>query len=135
MIIKQGNNRIVTGRVTRDAEIKLVGEKQTARCAFGVAAAKNGEDTIFANVVAWRDKAEAAAILKKGDYVAVFGTEKSREYNGKTYYDLEADVIIPSLEVLLAALNTRNSRGASAPPPAQDKPNDIDMAGLDDLPF
>jgi single-stranded DNA-binding protein len=135
MIIKQGNNRIVTGKVTRDAEIKLVGEKQTARCTFGVAAANYGEDTVFANIVAWRDKAEAAAILKKGDYVAVFGKEKSREYNGKTYYDLEADVIIPSLEVLLAALNTRSSRGASAPPPAQDKPNDIDMAGLDDLPF
>lgn len=134
MIIKQGNNRIVTGRVTRDAEIKLVGEKQTPKCAFGVAAAKNGEDTIFANVVAWRDKAEAAAILKKGDYVAVFGTEKSREYNGKTYYDLEADVIIPSLEVLLAALNApKTDKPSGTPPPAQDKR--LDIAGLDDLPF
>lgn len=134
MIIKQGNNRIVTGRVTRDAEVKIVGDKQTPKCAFGVAAAKNGEDTIFANVVAWRDKAEAAAILKKGDYVAVFGTEKSREYNGKTYYDLEADVIIPSLEVLLAALNApKKDKPSGTPPPAQDKR--LDIAGLDDLPF
>lgn len=134
MIIKQGNNRIVTGRVTRDAEIKLVGEKQTPKCAFGVAAANYGEDTVFANIVAWRDKAEAAAILKKGDYVAVFGKEKSREYNGKTYYDLEADVIIPSLEVLLAALNApKTDKPSGTPPPAQDKR--LDMAGLDDLPF
>lgn len=134
MIIKQGNNRIVTGKITRDAEIKLVGEKQTARCTFGVAAANYGEDTVFANIVAWRDKAEAAAILKKGDYVAVFGKEKSREYNGKTYYDLEADVIIPSLEVLLAALNApKKDKPSVAPPPAQDKR--LDIAGLDDLPF
>ena len=134
MIIKQGNNRIVTGRVTRDAEVKIVGDKQTPKCAFGVAAAKNGEDTVFANIVAWRDKAEASAILKKGDYVAVFGTEKSREYNGKTYYDLEADVIIPSLEVLLAALNApKTDKPSGTPPPAQDKR--LDMAGLDDLPF
>jgi single-stranded DNA-binding protein len=134
MIIKQGNNRIVTGRVTRDAEVKIVGDKQTPKCAFGVAAAKNGEDTVFANIVAWRDKAEASAILKKGDYVAVFGTEKSREYNGKTYYDLEADVIIPSLEVLLAALNApKTDKPSGTPPPAQDKR--LDMAGLDNLPF
>ena len=66
MIIKQGNNRIVTGRVTRDAEVKIVGDKQTPKCAFGVAAAKNGEDTIFANVVAWRDKAEADVAAIRG---------------------------------------------------------------------
>lgn len=57
------------------------------------------------------------------------GTEKSHEHNGGTYYYLEADVIMPSLEVLLlAALNTRNSRGASAPPPAQSSDSIISEA-------
>ena len=110
MIIKQGNNRIVTGRVTRDAEIKLVGEKQTPKCAFGVAAAKNGEDTIFANVVAWRDSKSRDS--EKGDYVAVFGT--NREYNGKTYYDLEADVIAIARSAV-GALNTRNTSVNASP--------------------
>ena len=96
MIFSSGRNRLVIGNVTKDAEYKLVGEKQSAMCRFGIAADKDKDDqTVFVNVVAWRRWAEVTAGLRKGDSVLVAGHIESREYEGKKYYDLVADFVIP----------------------------------------
>lgn len=83
---------IVAGRATRDAEVQKVGAKQTLRAKFGLAIGKNEKDeTIYADVVAWRHLAEYAACVVKGAAVIVAGHIVTHEYNGKTYTELEAD--------------------------------------------
>ena len=49
---------LIAGTVVRDAEIKLVGEKQSALLKFGVAIGKRQDTTtIFVNCVCWRSLA------------------------------------------------------------------------------
>lgn len=92
---KIGDMVIIAGTATKDAELKLVGSKNTPQCRFGLAVGKDKQDkTIFANCVAWRNLAQYAADnICKGDNVCVIGRLESREYNGKTYTDVVADWI------------------------------------------
>ena len=80
---------ICTGIATKDAELKCVGEKQSALCTFSLACGKRPDTTtIFANCKAWRGVAELAATIRKGDSVCCVGKIEEREYNGKTYSTL-----------------------------------------------
>lgn len=76
---------IASGRLPRDAEYKLAGAKNTPLCKFGVAAHETRDDsgekhTTWCNCTAWRDLAEAASRLRKGDTVFVAGMTTSRTY-------------------------------------------------------
>lgn len=89
---------IVCGTCGKDPEFGTVGENQSRKCTVGLAVGKranpDGGDrpvTIWCNVVAWHDLASLLAAARKGDPVFVVGRLKSREYNGKTYTDLEAE--------------------------------------------
>ena len=90
MIVKLNNEYwMCTGTVTRDAQYKCVGDKQTPVTSFSMAAGKNPDTTtIFVECKAWRDLAKVAATFHKGDAVCVIGKIEEREYNGKTYKDL-----------------------------------------------
>lgn len=91
---------MVSGYCGRDPEFKTVGEKNSRKCTVGlvVGKQKNPDDpaatvTIWCNVVAWHDLASLLASARKGDPVFVIGKIKSREYEGKTYTDLEAEFL------------------------------------------
>lgn len=92
---------LVTGRCSRDAEFKRVGEKDSRMCRVGLAVGKRpdpenptGEPiTAWANVVAWHDLASVLSPARKGDAVLVVGRLKQREHDGKTYTDLEAEFV------------------------------------------
>lgn len=89
---------MVCGTCGRDAEFTTVGERGSRKCSVGLAVGKRqGEDgkptTVWCNVVAWHDLASMLAPARKGDAVFVVGRLKSREYNGKTYTDLEAEYL------------------------------------------
>lgn len=80
----------VAGKVTKDAEVKRVGDKQSLVASFSIIAGKRKDTTtIFVNCKAWRELAEYAAQIKKGDAVFAIGQIESREWNGKTYEDLK----------------------------------------------
>jgi hypothetical protein len=61
-------------------------------------AALNHEDgsTTYISVNGWRDRAADVMAVRKGDSILVIGTMKEREYNGKKYFDLDADFICRS---------------------------------------
>ena len=89
---KIGELTIVIGNATKDAEMKLVGEKQTPVTSFGLAVGKRQDTTtIFANCKAWRHLATYASGIRKGDTVIVSGKIETREWNGKEYTDLNAE--------------------------------------------
>lgn len=93
MILKgDGYARLVSGRLIKNAEHKNVGAKNCDLTKFAVAYG-NGQNEII-NVTAWFELAAHTAHLKKGDRIIATGELKSSEYNGKLYWELEADCII-----------------------------------------
>jgi single-stranded DNA-binding protein len=94
MRAKLGDGVMVCGNATKDAEFKLLGEKNTPNCKWGMAVGKDKDDnTVFVNCEAWGRLANYAAGIKKGDPVLVFGQIRSHEYNDKTYHTLVADFV------------------------------------------
>jgi hypothetical protein len=91
---------LATGNLTRDAELKYVGEKKTPLTAFSFAAGKREDgSTIFVDAKAWRELARYASLAAKGDAVCAIGPVEKREYNGKTYSTLVCEwmnIAIPS---------------------------------------
>jgi len=91
------NNWILTGNLTRDPEVKQIGENKVAK--FGVAYNKvfkkdgeKKEQTSFFNVEVWGRQAEIAEeYLKKGDLVSLQGEavqdtwEKDGEKRSQVY--------------------------------------------------
>lgn len=86
---------LLSGNATRDAEAPPVGTKRPAKVSVAALNHENG-DTTYVTVNGWRDRAADVMAVRKGDSLLVIGAFKSREYNGKTYYDMDADFICRS---------------------------------------
>lgn len=91
--MKNQNNFQVTGRITKDAEVKNFASSAVARTGIAISRKENtnGEEkrkTGFMNIEAWRKKENVADFeqLKKGALVTIEGYFKPDEYqkNGKT---------------------------------------------------
>lgn len=90
--LPEQNTVLLTGRLTRDAELKYT-NSGTAICNFSIAVnrrykdPKSGEwkdDTSFVDIVVWREAAERCGkVLKKGSPVHVEGRLKSSSYEAK----------------------------------------------------
>ena len=109
---------MAVGNATKDAELKYVGEKQSAMTTFSLACGKRPDTTtIFANCKAWRGVAELAAGITKGDAVCCVGKIEEREYNGKTYSTLVCEwlnVAKPVISASKESLGSFLTRAASA---------------------
>lgn len=88
-----GNGVIIAGKVSKDAELKYVGDKQTAMCTFGVMVGKDAENkTVFANCKAWRDIGLLAASIRKGDNICVIGTpDEFTTTDGKVFKSINVE--------------------------------------------
>jgi hypothetical protein len=83
---------LVCGNAVRNAEITDVNGKTLGK--VSVAAQSNPDgSTVFVTVNAWRGRSKALAAVNKMDTLLAIGVLKQREYNGKSYYDLDADFI------------------------------------------
>lgn len=86
---------LMTGGATRDAEDKPVNGKD--HCVVGIAAAEDAQGkTIYVNLNGWRGAAAFVRAIQKGDSILAVGALKSRDYNGNTYWDLDADFVAKS---------------------------------------
>ena len=72
------NSCSFTGNLTRDAEVREVGESEVAAFAIAVNGRKDGE-VLFLNCDLWRP-GKVAEYLTRGKQVAVTGQLKCREY-------------------------------------------------------
>lgn len=86
---------MVCGSAGRDAEDKPVGGKPHAVVSLPVKEKQDGT-TMWINLNGWRNQYTAVAGIRKGDGVLAIGTLREREYNGRTYYDLDADFVAVS---------------------------------------
>lgn len=82
----------VSGRITKDATIRQAGNSNV--CSFGVASNKKvkGQDvTTFVDVSIFGKRGESLCqYLTKGSFVVVYGELSTRDHNGKTYVQLDA---------------------------------------------
>lgn len=119
---KKSNGYCVSGKITRNPETRstpnggiitkfsvLYGQDETTTDDNGRHPGK------FMDVDVWGSQGEiTGSILQKGDSVAVFGRLRSREYEGKTYWSITADVILPDIAVINAIIPPDSSSAVPA---------------------
>lgn len=131
----QGDICMIQGTVTRDAEFKITGAKNTKIASFSLAVGKNKDTTtVFATCKAFGRLAEYAANVRKADSVMCIGKAQEREYNGKTYKDFMCDWIGIAAclgGVPLAASVPQSPQPQATPPVEGEAVRDDD----DSLPF
>lgn len=104
MILTHKTGVLLHGTLAKDPVLKDAGQKQVLK--FDVKAHSVKTDTgswesLYVQVNVWHGLDKWDGMLLKGDAVTVFARElKSREYNGKTYYNVDADDIQPGGLVL-----------------------------------
>lgn len=86
---------LLVGRAVRDAEDRPVNGKDHAQVSIASHNDENG-NTTFINVNGWRNSYPHVLAVCKGDTILACGPLKKREYNGKVYFDLDADFIARS---------------------------------------
>ena len=78
----------LVGRVTRNPEEAKAGSKDVVKFSVWRNYSFDKDDGSFVDVTGFSEKIRATLLsLSKGDRIAMEGTLKEREYNGKTYYD------------------------------------------------
>lgn len=82
-------NVLVSGKLTRDPEIKHLPKGDKIRFSIAYGAKK------YMDCEVWADNAvgQLAGCLEKGDTIAATGSHRSWEYNGKTYHSIDVDAI------------------------------------------
>lgn len=98
MIIKTKRFAIASGYVPSDADYKTVGANGTPRCSFSIKVDEDGKGddkvTTWQNVTAWRDIADAAKYIRKGDYVLVSGLIREYTYTNRDGEEKEGNEIV-----------------------------------------
>lgn len=127
------NRQEVVGNLADKAELRKVGEKETAKCSFRVIANTgygDYEHTEGFNVVVWGKRAEGLApYLTKGKRVYVAGETRTRSWEddeGVKHYRTEI-AVPPGGDVILLGGGADVSPGNDAPeappaPPQEDIP-------------
>lgn len=75
------NSINLVGRLTRDPEIKEIGNNKNSVCNFTLAIRRNADDADFIDCTAWNKTAELICnYCKKGGYLAVNGALRNQSY-------------------------------------------------------
>jgi len=122
------NQQIVIGNLGADAEVQYVGEKNTAKATFSVAATTGHGDyehTEWFNVCVWGKRGESLAeFLTKGKKVMVSGETRTRSWindAGETQYYTEVVVSPYSGDVVLLGGKRQGQRPVAPPPPPEEE--------------
>lgn len=99
MIVQTKNGIMLHGEIAKDPVLRDVRQKQVLK--FDLKASRTQDESgkwqsFFVGVNLWHGIDHWDGMLQKGDQVTVFAQKlKEREYNGKTYYDVDADDVQP----------------------------------------
>lgn len=121
------NHIVLTGRLTRDPELRVTTQSGTNVATFSIAVdrsfkAQNGQkETDFIDCVAWRTQAEfVAENLKKGQLIGVEGRLQIRSYETQDGQKRRAaEVVVERVHYL----EPKNKSGAA--PATEELPDDI----------
>ena len=139
MLIKTKIGYLLSGRAIADAERKTsqngkdyvsIPLRVDSRRAPEGSKYKHEGDII--NLSCWRDLADAALCVQKGDVldVWVYGIDKREGQDGKAYYYATAEAMVPDLRIYLRMVQTYSN---AAPMTPTDIPTPFDAAPEADL--
>lgn len=99
MMVKTSSGVMLHGEISKPPEFRNAGQKQILSFPLKVHSVKNEAgkwESLFVQVDIWSDLDAWDGMLFKGDPVTVYAPKlKEREYNGKTYYSVDAVDIRP----------------------------------------
>ena len=132
------NNVVITGRLTRDPDVRYKEDLAIARFALAVARPKvNGKEATsdFPSIIAFGKNAETAEkYLQKGKHIAIIGRIQTGNYtdkDGKKVYT--TDVVAEKIEFLESK---RNEESKDEPREEQTKiPEGFEQITDDQIPF
>jgi single-strand DNA-binding protein len=141
------NRAIITGRLTRDPELKYTGNSSTAVASFTLAVNRKftnqqgNREADFINCVAWRKTAETIAnYTHKGSLIGVDGRIQTRSYEnqqGQRVYVTE--IVVDDFTFLESKSQSSNNQQASNQSQSTNDPFAGNSKQLniqaDDLPF
>ena len=123
MILTHKTGVLLHGTLAKDPVLKDVGQKQVLKFDVKAHSVKTGTGSwegLYVQVNVWHGLDKWDGLLLKGDAVTVFARElKSREYNGKTYYDVDADDIQPGGMVIFRWMQNLIDLCTEAPAPPE----------------
>lgn len=99
MIVQTKNGIMLHGEIAKDPVLRDAGQKRVLK--FDLKASRTQDESgkwqsFFVGVNLWHGIDQWDGMLQKGDQVTVFAQKlKEREYNGKVYYDVDADDVQP----------------------------------------
>ena len=99
MIVQTKNGIMLHGEIAKDPVLRDAGQKRVLK--FDLKASRTQDESgkwqsFFVGVNLWHGIDQWDGMLQKGDQVTVFAQKlKEREYNGKIYYDVDADDVQP----------------------------------------
>lgn len=126
------NKAILTGRLTRDPEIRVTQDGQTTIARFGLAVDRKGKEqkADFFNLTAFNKTAQfAEKYLKKGTKVNVIGHLQNDEYTNRDGQKVTQTIVIVE-EVEFC--ESKKEQTEQKPDGFMDIPKDIDS---EELPF
>lgn len=138
-VIFEGGSALASGFVARDAELRYVGDKGTALTSFSVKAEERMQDgqrvPVWVNCKCWRDLAQKAQTIRKGDHVLVTGLMETRSYEGRDGELRQSTELVCDYIAVTSA-----ARVLATPPPAAPMRTDVSSFETltdepDDLPF
>lgn len=134
MIVQTKNGVMLHGEIAKDPVLRDVGQKRVLK--FDLKASRTQDESgkwqsFFVGVNLWHGIDQWDGMLQKGDPVTVFAQKlKEREYNGKVYYDVDADDIQPGGLVTFRWLQQMIDLMAQPTPPPEltstDEPTPFD---------
>lgn len=127
------NNVSLIGNVTRDLELKQVGQTVNSRFTLAVTRKFKRDETDFINCVVWGKQAETMCQhVKKGQKIAIIGNIRTGSYEKEGIIFYTTDVIVESFEFLGGGV-----KGEQTQQPKQNKLDDLTLVPEDDgdMPF
>lgn len=128
------NKAILTGRLTRDPEIRITQDGQTTIGRFGLAVDRKGKEqkADFFNLTAFNKTAQfAEKYLKKGTKVNVIGHLQNDEYTNRDGQKVTSTIVIVE-EVEFCESKKQEEKTEEKTDGFMDIPKDIDS---EELPF
>lgn len=133
MIVQTKNGVMLHGEISKDPVLRDAGQKRVMK--FDLKASRTQDESgkwqsFFVGVNVWHGIDQWDGMLQKGDQVTVFAQKlKEREYNGKTYYDVDADDIQPGGLVTFRWLQQMIDLMSQPTPPPEPDPVQTSLTG------
>lgn len=128
MIVQTKTGVQLHGEIAKDPEIRPIGQKQALKFDLKTSSTKDASgkwQSFYVGVTVWHGLEQRDGMYQKGDFVTVTARElKSREYNGKTYYSVDADSIVPDDRVILRWMQQMIDLMSPAPPVPEMQPTE-----------